>query len=263
MVWLPQTDTVEIRDVRADAPLSPAEPLDQLRWWHHGSSISHCIEADDAARSLAGGRRRPARSRRDQSRLRRERPPRSVHRAGDAGFGCRPVQPEDRHQHRRRRHHEAAHVRSRRARIPRHDPRRRPDGPDPRDLADPLPDARRHAGPDRHRPRDRRATRNTEHDAGLLRAAAHPARGARDPARDRPRCARRKTPRSSTSTGWTCSARTTSRSCPTGFIPSPAGYLLIADRFAGIPGRVRVDLHERDRTRIRRVDAERRIGATA
>ena len=23
----------------------PAEPLDQLRWWHHGSSISHCIEA--------------------------------------------------------------------------------------------------------------------------------------------------------------------------------------------------------------------------
>ena len=45
VVWLPQTDTVEIRDVRADAPLRPAEPLDQLRWWHHGSSISHCIEA--------------------------------------------------------------------------------------------------------------------------------------------------------------------------------------------------------------------------
>ena len=45
VVWLPQTDTVEIRDVRADAPLQPAEPLDQLRWWHHGSSISHCIEA--------------------------------------------------------------------------------------------------------------------------------------------------------------------------------------------------------------------------
>ena len=45
MVWLPQTDIVEIRDVRADAALAPAEPLDQLRWWHHGSSISHCIEA--------------------------------------------------------------------------------------------------------------------------------------------------------------------------------------------------------------------------
>lgn len=45
VVWLPQTDTVEIRDVRADAPLRPAEALDQLRWWHHGSSISHCIEA--------------------------------------------------------------------------------------------------------------------------------------------------------------------------------------------------------------------------
>ena len=25
--------------------LAAAEPLDQLRWWHHGSSISHCIEA--------------------------------------------------------------------------------------------------------------------------------------------------------------------------------------------------------------------------
>jgi hypothetical protein len=45
VVWLPQTDSVEIRDVRADAQLRPAEPLDQLRWWHHGSSISHCIEA--------------------------------------------------------------------------------------------------------------------------------------------------------------------------------------------------------------------------
>ncbi|SDG58505.1 GDSL-type esterase/lipase family protein [Microbacterium pygmaeum] len=45
-IWLPQTDTVEIRDVRADLPLSPAEPIDQLRWWHHGSSISHCIEAE-------------------------------------------------------------------------------------------------------------------------------------------------------------------------------------------------------------------------
>jgi hypothetical protein len=46
VVWMPQTETVEIRDVRADAPLRPAELLDQLRWWHHGSSISHCIEAD-------------------------------------------------------------------------------------------------------------------------------------------------------------------------------------------------------------------------
>lgn len=45
VVWLPQTEAVEIRDVRADAPLRAAEPLDQPRWWHHGSSISHCIEA--------------------------------------------------------------------------------------------------------------------------------------------------------------------------------------------------------------------------
>ena len=45
VVWLPQTETVEIRHVRADAPLLPAAPRDQLHWWHHGSSISHCIEA--------------------------------------------------------------------------------------------------------------------------------------------------------------------------------------------------------------------------
>ncbi|WP_243075308.1 GDSL-type esterase/lipase family protein [Microbacterium sp. SS28] len=46
VVWLPQTERVEIRDVRADALLLPAEPLGRLRWWHHGSSISHCIEAE-------------------------------------------------------------------------------------------------------------------------------------------------------------------------------------------------------------------------
>ncbi|WP_439592919.1 GDSL-type esterase/lipase family protein [Microbacterium sp.] len=45
-VWLPQTDTVELRDVRADRPLAPAETHGELRWWHHGSSISHCIEAE-------------------------------------------------------------------------------------------------------------------------------------------------------------------------------------------------------------------------
>lgn len=46
VVWLPQTDTVEVRDVRADTPLAPAERLELPRWWHHGSSISHCIEAE-------------------------------------------------------------------------------------------------------------------------------------------------------------------------------------------------------------------------
>ncbi|MEI3868688.1 hypothetical protein V6S02_16520 [Microbacterium sp. CCNWLW134] len=49
VVWLSQNESVEILDVRADAALSPAEPLGRLRWWHHGSSISHCMR-----------RRRPA-----------------------------------------------------------------------------------------------------------------------------------------------------------------------------------------------------------
>lgn len=46
VVWLAQDHSVEIRGVRADKPLEPAVPLDQLRWWHHGSSISHCREAN-------------------------------------------------------------------------------------------------------------------------------------------------------------------------------------------------------------------------
>ncbi|WP_251452585.1 GDSL-type esterase/lipase family protein [Microbacterium sp. Marseille-Q6648] len=46
VLWLPQREAVEIRDVRADAPLTSAEPRELPRWWHHGSSISHCIEAE-------------------------------------------------------------------------------------------------------------------------------------------------------------------------------------------------------------------------
>lgn len=44
-LWMPHTDTVEIRDSRADAVLEPMPISAQPRWWHHGSSVSQCIEA--------------------------------------------------------------------------------------------------------------------------------------------------------------------------------------------------------------------------
>ena len=55
MVWLPQTDTVEIRDVRADAPLQPAEPLDQLAVVAPRQLDQSLHRGVDAARGVAGG----------------------------------------------------------------------------------------------------------------------------------------------------------------------------------------------------------------
>ena len=108
-------------------------------------------------------------------------------------------------------------VHPRRARLPRHPPRRRALCADPGDLADLLPDARRHPGAHRHRPGDGRAPGNAEHDTGLLQSAAHAAFGSRDLARRRAVARSRRIPPSSTSTGWICSAPTTSPNCPTGF----------------------------------------------
>lgn len=45
-VWLPHTAWVEVRGLRASAPVVPAPPSGRLRWMHHGSSISHCGDAD-------------------------------------------------------------------------------------------------------------------------------------------------------------------------------------------------------------------------
>ncbi|MEU1284282.1 lipase [Kitasatospora sp. NPDC005856] len=45
-VWFPHTAQVELLGAAADAPLHPVtEPVGR-RWIHHGSSISHCLEAD-------------------------------------------------------------------------------------------------------------------------------------------------------------------------------------------------------------------------
>jgi hypothetical protein len=45
-VWLPHTAWVELRALRSSAPVEPARPRDRIRWVHHGSSISHCGDAD-------------------------------------------------------------------------------------------------------------------------------------------------------------------------------------------------------------------------
>ena len=53
-LWLPQSATVELRTLRLDAPLLPAAPSGRRRWAHHGSSISHGMEADGPSETWPG-----------------------------------------------------------------------------------------------------------------------------------------------------------------------------------------------------------------
>ncbi|WP_435080860.1 GDSL-type esterase/lipase family protein [Clavibacter michiganensis] len=46
-VWLPQGMLVDLVGIDAAAPVRAADPLGLPRWIHHGSSISHCVEAPD------------------------------------------------------------------------------------------------------------------------------------------------------------------------------------------------------------------------
>ncbi|MQM26248.1 lipase [Glycomyces sp. NEAU-7082] len=45
-LWLPYHDAVELLELRADAPVTPAPDRGAVRWLHHGSSISHGYRAD-------------------------------------------------------------------------------------------------------------------------------------------------------------------------------------------------------------------------
>lgn len=45
-LWLPQQTPTELVALRADGDVLPPLPDGRRRWVHHGSSISHCIEAD-------------------------------------------------------------------------------------------------------------------------------------------------------------------------------------------------------------------------
>jgi lysophospholipase L1-like esterase len=51
-LWLPQASTMELRGLRIDdgAAVAPA-PRTGRRWVHHGSSISHCLEASSPTRT--------------------------------------------------------------------------------------------------------------------------------------------------------------------------------------------------------------------
>lgn len=52
-LWLPNTSPAEVRAVHVDddASLSTAPPDTRPRWVHHGSSISHCMEAYSGSRT--------------------------------------------------------------------------------------------------------------------------------------------------------------------------------------------------------------------
>jgi hypothetical protein len=52
-LWLPSNSLVELRAISIDdgASLSAAPPDERRRWVHHGSSISHCLEADGGSRT--------------------------------------------------------------------------------------------------------------------------------------------------------------------------------------------------------------------
>lgn len=50
-LWLPYTDDVELRRLRADAPVSSATSTTLRRWVHHGSSISHGYLASRTTRT--------------------------------------------------------------------------------------------------------------------------------------------------------------------------------------------------------------------
>ncbi|WP_420120377.1 SGNH/GDSL hydrolase family protein [Nakamurella sp.] len=45
-IWLPQSVTVDLLGLSGDAPVDAA-PTDRPVWLHHGSSISHCVEAGE------------------------------------------------------------------------------------------------------------------------------------------------------------------------------------------------------------------------
>ena len=184
----------------------------------------------------AGGPRR--RRRAGQPRAGRQRAPRPVHRSDDAGHPCRPGQRQGRHQPDQPGPDAPPRLRASGARLPRHDPR----GPSRRAaagrLAAALPDARgdARAGHLRRLPRWPRARSGSRPSATRRRSPRGSSRSGSS-ARSWPGSwpsAPGPTRRSTTSTGWGCTARrTTSGSrCPTTCTPMATRTGSSASRFA-------------------------------
>ena len=112
-LWLPANANVELRALRISngASIAPTPPSARRRWIHHGSSISHCFEAD-APDGYMAGRRGAAREHRcDEPGIRRKLPPRSVHGAHNSRSSRRCDQSQSGDQRRERRDTQRANVR--------------------------------------------------------------------------------------------------------------------------------------------------------
>ena len=164
----PRRRTVELRALRIDDGATvAAAPSSGRRWVHHGSSISHCMEAASptgtwpvVAAGVGGVDLHEPRPRRRVH----ARPVRRPHHPRPAR---RPHQPQGRHQPGERRHDARAHVRPRAARVPRHHPRGPPDHAA-------AAWCRRSSAPGRGPPRPHdRAGRQVRHHRGLGRHARH------------------------------------------------------------------------------------------
>ena len=98
----PSSSCVSVRV--SDGASVTARRRGSRRWVHHGSSISHCLEAARPTGDLAGDRGPPCRRRPAEPRVRRPVHARPVRRPHDPRRAGRPHQPQGRHQHRERRH---------------------------------------------------------------------------------------------------------------------------------------------------------------
>lgn len=145
-IWLPHNERTELLALRTDAPIEPAPDRGSKVWLHHGSSISHGSDAASpsttwpALAAGLGGVELINLGLGGSALL-------DPFTARPAGHSRGPDQRQDRHQPGQRRPDAPARLHPRRARLPRHRPRRPSRHTAAGRLADPLPDPRGHARP--------------------------------------------------------------------------------------------------------------------
>ena len=235
-LWLPHNEGLELIGLRADAPLVPAPPRRPV-WLHHGSSISHGSDAPTptgTGRSspLAGGVELRNLGFGGSALVDRSRPDHQRHPADliSLKLGINVVNLDA---------DAAAVVRARRARIPRHDPRRAPGHPAAAGVADLLRHPRGHARPGRDRPSTLGAdqVRFIAHrrPGGSRRRAGSPSRVIREVLRDVV-AARSDDPHLHYLDGLTLfgAADAERLPLPDALHPGAEAHLLIGERFARI-----------------------------